>query len=69
MLICTYMVHFEWDERKNRSNLDKHGIDFETAQWIFEDPLCVTFVERTEDDDDEERFTPTAKWEMTRSFA
>ena len=36
MLICTYMVHFEWDERKNRSNLDKHDIDFETAQWIFE---------------------------------
>ncbi len=52
VLICTYMVHFEWDERKNRSNLDKHGIDFETAQWVFEDPLCVTFVERTEADEE-----------------
>ena len=44
MLICTYMVRFEWDERKNRSNLDKHGIDFKTAQWIFE--------ERTEADEE-----------------
>ena len=42
------MVHFEWDEKKNQSNLDKHGIDFETAQSIFADPLCVTFIERTE---------------------
>ena len=50
--MCTYMVHFEWDERKNQSNLEKHGIDFDTAQWVFEDPLFVTFVERTEADEE-----------------
>ena len=42
------MVHFEWDEQKNQRNLDKHRIDFETAQLMFDDPLCVTFIERIE---------------------
>jgi uncharacterized DUF497 family protein len=40
------MVRFEWDEAKNGSNQTKHGIDFETAQLVFDDPHCVTFVER-----------------------
>lgn len=43
------MVRFEWDEKKNQSNLLKHGVDFETAQSIFDDPNCVTFVERIHD--------------------
>jgi uncharacterized protein len=30
-------MRFEWDEAKNRSNLQKHGIDFETAVLVFED--------------------------------
>ncbi len=40
------MIRFEWDEEKNSANQKKHGIDFETARLVFEDPLCVTFVER-----------------------
>ncbi|HBN55441.1 MAG TPA: hypothetical protein DD414_01580 [Lachnospiraceae bacterium] len=24
-------MNFEWDEEKNQLNLEKHGIDFETA--------------------------------------
>jgi uncharacterized DUF497 family protein len=40
------MLQFEWDDRKNRANEKKHGVDFETAQLVFDDPLCVTFVER-----------------------
>ena len=39
------MLHFEWDERKNRANKKKHGVDFDVAQLVFDDPLCVTFVE------------------------
>lgn len=27
---------FEWDEEKNRANLEKHGISFEEASLIFE---------------------------------
>ena len=26
----------EWDERKRETNIDKHGIDFEDAIYIFE---------------------------------
>ena len=29
---------FEWDEEKNRINLQIHGIDFETAALVFSDP-------------------------------
>lgn len=43
------MARFEWDDTKNRSNFRKHGIDFQTARLIFDDPGCVTFVERTTD--------------------
>jgi len=31
----------EWDEKKNRSNQEKHGLNFEDAARVFED-LCVT---------------------------
>lgn len=31
-------MQIEWDEAKNRSNLDKHGVSFETAQLVFGDP-------------------------------
>jgi uncharacterized DUF497 family protein len=30
------MVKFEWDERKNKINIEKHGIDFRDAQDIFQ---------------------------------
>jgi uncharacterized DUF497 family protein len=39
-------VRIEWDPAKNEINRTKHGIDFETAQLVFDDPCCVTFVER-----------------------
>ena len=41
------MIRFEWDEKKNQINLFKHGLDFETAQLVFDDPTCLTFIERT----------------------
>jgi uncharacterized DUF497 family protein len=33
---------FEWDPRKARSNLAKHGIGFEGASTLFGDPLSLT---------------------------
>jgi uncharacterized DUF497 family protein len=39
-------MRVEWDEAKNEINRKKHGIAFETAQLVFDDPCCVTFVER-----------------------
>jgi uncharacterized DUF497 family protein len=34
-------ISFEWDENKNKQNIRKHGIDFETAQYAFFDPKRV----------------------------
>lgn len=28
---------FEWDEQKEAVNIQKHGIDFSTARFIFKD--------------------------------
>ncbi|MBR5337658.1 MAG: BrnT family toxin [Lachnospiraceae bacterium] len=32
---------FEWDDKKNRSNYKKHGIRFETAARVFDDPYYI----------------------------
>jgi uncharacterized protein len=34
-----------WDEAKNASNKAKHGITFETASLVFQDPLQRCFVD------------------------
>lgn len=34
---------FEWDEQKNSINKKKHGISFETAMHVFNDPLRLDF--------------------------
>ncbi len=36
---------FEWDEAKNRRNIEKHGISFEEAQEIFKDPCVLTSLD------------------------
>lgn len=42
-------MEFEWDENKNRTNIAKHGIDFEQVEVVFDDPfLLVFFDERQE---------------------
>jgi uncharacterized DUF497 family protein len=39
-------MRLEWDEAKNRSNLKKHGIDFETAALVFDDPYALSDLDR-----------------------
>jgi hypothetical protein len=39
-------MKFEWDERKNQSNLVKHGFDFADAFCVFNLPMVVEFDER-----------------------
>src|SRR5262245_15009511 len=39
-------MRFEWDEAKNRRNLEKHGIDFATAALAFEDPHALSEQDR-----------------------
>ena len=38
-------MEFEWDEGKADSNLIKHGVSFDEAQTIFNDPLYVDFYD------------------------
>jgi uncharacterized DUF497 family protein len=35
------MAGFEWDEAKNRLNVEKHGVSFEQAQRIFDRPILA----------------------------
>jgi uncharacterized DUF497 family protein len=43
------MLRFEWDKEKDEINRKKHRMGFETAKLVFDDPHCLTFVERVED--------------------
>jgi uncharacterized DUF497 family protein len=42
----------DWEERKNRANERKHGISFETAAKVFDDPNALTYVDRVVDDEE-----------------
>jgi uncharacterized DUF497 family protein len=35
-------VLFEWDEHKNQQNKRKHGVRFEVAAFVFDDPWALT---------------------------
>ena len=36
-------LKFEWDSNKAKSNQKKHGISFEEAKTVFQDPLSINF--------------------------
>ena len=36
-------MEFEWDSRKARINLHKHGVTFEEAASVFDDPLATYY--------------------------
>jgi uncharacterized protein len=42
---------FAWDANKDRINRRKHGVDFETAARVFEDPNGVAYLDRVVDDE------------------
>jgi uncharacterized DUF497 family protein len=49
------VIKFDWDERKNEANRKKHGVWFEEAQQVFDDPGALMFHD-VEHSDDEDRF-------------
>ena len=49
------MTRFEWDHKKNAENEAKHGVSFETAQYVFSDPRRV-FAEDLDHSEEEARF-------------
>ena len=48
-------MKFDWDENKAASNLSKHGVSFEEAKTVFDDPLYVDLYD-PDHSDDEERY-------------
>jgi uncharacterized DUF497 family protein len=38
-------IEFEWDQNKAASNLLKHGVSFDEAKTVFDDPLYVDFYD------------------------
>ncbi len=46
---------FEWDDNKAVRNLKKHGVSFEEAVTIFNDPLIATIPD-PDNSKDEERY-------------
>src|SRR4051812_9820296 len=45
-------MRFEWDEEKNRRNLIKHKLDFETATGVFNDPFALDLDSHFLDDEE-----------------
>lgn len=39
---------FSWDDDKNALNMVKHGVSFEVAKRVFDDPLHVSRQDRVE---------------------
>ena len=37
-----------WDENKNKLNIKDHGLSFQIAKLVFDDPLCITRHDRIE---------------------
>lgn len=42
-------LRFEWDEAKNEANQRKHGVSFQLASQVFDDPLHLTLRDRVKD--------------------
>ncbi len=42
------MLRFEWDPTKARRNLAKHGVSFDAATRVFDDPFALMLQDRVE---------------------
>lgn len=58
-------MDFEWDDNKAASNLQKHGVSFEEASTVFDDPLFITFFD-DEHSIDEEHFITIGEANLAR---
>lgn len=52
---------FEWDEDKANLNEAKHGVNFEEARTIFNDPFAMTIPD-PDHSDEEERWLDIGCW-------
>ena len=47
------MLIFEWDPKKGKSNLGKHGVSFDEASTAFKDPLSLTIDDPLHSNDED----------------
>lgn len=45
-----YTMRFEYDPKKSAANLEKHGIDFDEAQMLWDDPDLLEVPAKTVDE-------------------
>lgn len=45
------MSRYEFDNKKSRSSLEKHGIDFHDAQELWQDPDLLQLRAKSEDEE------------------
>lgn len=50
-------MQFEWDEEKEKKNIEKHGIDFETAARVFGDENRLEFYDETHSESEDRYIT------------
>lgn len=48
---------FEWDDRKAKWNERQHGVTFELARLVFDDPNAIDRLDLDEPDEDRELIT------------
>lgn len=48
-------LKFEWDEKKGKSNIKKHGVSFQEAYTVFYDENAIQFYD-PDNSEDEDRF-------------
>ncbi len=58
-------MEFEWNKTKARINLAKHGVSFDEAITVFDDPLYVDFFD-PDHSDNEERYIIVGQSKQTR---
>jgi len=56
---------FEWEIKKNKTNINKHGVSFEKAQTVFFDDIAIQFWDETHSKT-EERFLMLGMSNKTR---
>lgn len=59
------MIHFEWDEKKNKANFRKHSVWFEEGKTIFHDPYA-RLIHDPDHSDEEDRFVLVGMSEKLR---
>ena len=49
-------IKFEWDDEKNRANVEKHGVSFYEAIKVFEDEFRIEIYDYKHSSLDEDRY-------------